>query len=102
MYLKHGPSKIVNFYIISHRHLALGIYYHTLALIEALRDPQLDPETREKYYNQVLLHERKLSDFAQYSAVNYRLYYTIIVSSKVTLVSSQRLTFSLASANFNT
>lgn len=56
------------------------MYYHSIAVVESLRDPELDPETREKYTCQLKKNRKRLSELADHSEVNYRMYQKIVVS----------------------
>lgn len=48
-------------------------------MVESLRDPDIDPELKEKYENQLRLNERLLNELASHSEVNYRMYHKIVV-----------------------
>lgn len=56
------------------------MYYHSISVVESLRDPDLDPETREKYTCQLQKNRKRLSELADHSEVNYRMYQKIVVS----------------------
>ena len=56
------------------------MYYHCISMVESLRDPDLDPELREKYNRQLQKNRMRLSELADHSEVNYRMYQTIVVS----------------------
>lgn len=64
-----------------HRHVGIAIYYHSIAVVESLRNPNLDPEIREKYTCQLQKNQKRLSELADHSEVNYRMYHKIVVSS---------------------
>lgn len=56
------------------------MYYHCIAVVESLRDPDLDPETREKYTRQLEKNRQRLIELADHSEVNYRMYQKVVVS----------------------
>lgn len=56
------------------------MYYHSLSLIECMREPELDPETREKYKMRLEGYKEKLGIMAAHSYVNYGLHYKILVN----------------------
>ncbi|KAI8372185.1 hypothetical protein BD560DRAFT_434473 [Blakeslea trispora] len=70
---------------IVHRHIGIAMYYHSIAIVESLRDPELDSVTREKYTKQLYKNESKLNDLATYSEVNYRMYHKIVQAQISTL-----------------
>lgn len=55
------------------------MYYHCVALVESLRNPDLDPEIRQKYETQLYNNERRLNELATHSEVNYRMYHKTVV-----------------------
>ena len=63
-----------------HRHVGIAMYYHSISIVESLRDPNLDAAIREKYTRQLYKNEKKLNDLATYSEVNYRMYHKIVVT----------------------
>lgn len=70
--------------IKSHRHVGIAMYYHGMCIVEALRDPELDPETHERYTVQLAKIRKRLSDLADHSEVNYRMYQRVVVMYKTT------------------
>lgn len=58
------------------------MYYHGMCIVEALRDPELDPETHERYTVQLAKIRKRLSDLADHSEVNYRMYQRVVVTYK--------------------
>jgi type IV secretory pathway VirD2 relaxase len=65
-----------------HRHVDIAMYYHCVALVESLRNPDLDSETRDKYETQLYKSERRLDELATHSEVNYRMYHRTVVSNR--------------------
>lgn len=57
------------------------MYYHCIAIVESLRDPHLEPSTREKYEKQLYKNEKRLNELATHSEVNYRMYHKVVVSA---------------------
>jgi hypothetical protein len=54
-----------------------------MALVDALREPDLlSPEVHEKYSNQLVKNRKRLSELADHSEVNYRMYQKVVVSNK--------------------
>lgn len=56
------------------------MYYHCIAIVESLRDPNLEPGIRDKYEKQLYKNERRLNELATHSEVNYRMYHKVVVS----------------------
>lgn len=59
------------------------MYYHCIAIVESLRNPNLDPGTREKYEKQLYKNEKRLNELATHSEVNYRMYHKVVVSRRI-------------------
>lgn len=78
-----------------HRHIGIAIYYHSLAIIECLRDKNLEPEVREKYKAQLDAHKENFSILASYSNVNYGLNYKILCAQLSTLEDNLKTTLDL-------
>ncbi|CAO3666047.1 unnamed protein product [Rhizopus microsporus] len=70
---------------IVYRHIGIAMYYHSLSLIECMREPELDPETREKYKMRLEGYKEKLGIMAAHSYVNYGLHYKILCAQISTL-----------------
>ena len=81
--------------IFRHRHIGIAIYYHSLAIIECLRDKNFEPEVREKYKAQLDAHKENFSILASYSNVNYGLNYKILVKEICDIIFTQSLLTSL-------
>lgn len=56
------------------------MYYHCIAIVESLRDPNLEPSIRDKYEKQLYKNEKRLNELATHSEVNYRMYHKVVVS----------------------
>ncbi|GAA5806716.1 hypothetical protein MFLAVUS_000064 [Mucor flavus] len=78
-----------------HRHVGIAMYYHCIAVVESLRDPDLDPETREKYTCQLQKNRQRLSELADHSEVNYRMYQKVVEAQVSTLENDMPRTLSL-------
>lgn len=48
-------------------------------MIEGLRDPTLDDNTRAKYIAQTEQNRVLLKEWSSHSSVNYEMYYTLVV-----------------------
>lgn len=59
------------------------MYYHGMCIVESLRDPELDPQVHEKYTIQLQKIRKRLSDLADHSEVNYRMYQRVVVTYKI-------------------
>lgn len=68
------------FLVYRHRHVGIAMYYHCISIVESLRDPELDPQTREKYTRQLEKNRKRLIELADHSEINYRMYQTVVVS----------------------
>ncbi|CEP16554.1 hypothetical protein [Parasitella parasitica] len=71
-----------------HRHVGIAMYYHCIAIVESLRDPGLDPSTRERYEKQLHKNEKRLNELATHSEVNYRMYHKVVQAQISTLDTS--------------
>lgn len=79
--MEKGIGIEVCFNIFRHRHIGIALYYHGLGLVDCLRDPEsLSPETLEKYSSQLVKTRKRLSELADHSEVNYRMYQKVVVS----------------------
>ncbi|KAF1803065.1 hypothetical protein FB192DRAFT_1421030 [Mucor lusitanicus] len=79
-----------------HRHVGIAMYYHCIAIVESLRDPHLEPSTREKYEKQLYKNEKRLNELATHSEVNYRMYHKVVQAQISTLdMSNMNKTLSL-------
>jgi hypothetical protein len=56
------------------------MYYHCIAIVESLKNENLDPHVEEKYRNQLFKCEKRLGQLANHSEVNYRMYHRMVVS----------------------
>lgn len=65
------------------------MYYHCIAIVESLRNPNLDPSTREKYEKQLYKNEKRLNELATHSEVNYRMYHKVVVSRRIHYVANK-------------
>ncbi|CAO3682903.1 unnamed protein product [Rhizopus stolonifer] len=90
----HASLKITE-NIFRHRHIGISIYYHSLSLIECLRDEDLDSEVRKKYKTQLDVHKENLSIMAAYSSVNYGLNFKILCAQLSTFEGNLKLTMTL-------
>ncbi|KAI9486524.1 MAG: hypothetical protein EXX96DRAFT_549376 [Benjaminiella poitrasii] len=68
-----------------HRHVGIAMYYHSMAIVESLRDSNIDPLNREKYEKQLKKNEARLNELAAHSEVNYRMYHKIVQAQISTL-----------------
>ncbi|KAI7874264.1 uncharacterized protein EV154DRAFT_486946 [Mucor mucedo] len=78
-----------------HRHVGIAMYYHSIAVVESLRDPSLDPEIREKYTCQLQKNRKRLSELADHSEVNYRMYQKIVEAEVSTMENDMPRTLKL-------
>lgn len=71
-----------------HRHTRILLHYFSLALTMKLREDNLDPETRNKYLEQVKENQAKVYEWAEHSRINYMMYWTLIEAELASMESN--------------
>src|SRR5258708_6074765 len=71
-------------YILSsHRHVRLGLFFHSLALIQCLWNDSIPKDQRNRYLHQVQLNQEYLRRWISPSPVNNSTWHALIVGHQI-------------------